>query len=304
VQVLLHFLSVVLVSEVWTNDDITAEVAGYKGEIIGNGKTIETITTKVYPVINGCNKLRLAYVYGLLSECYLQLENTKDLSPIPQPDHANANIRFAHYYKVVEQECKNVSFINNLNFKNIAGLRGLNFDCFSDEVYACIEESSLSALSKMIQAFVNIYGDSLPEGFMSWQDVYKHFILSSLSALETKATIDSSSKTPEYLQGFLSKLEQSYDSCRKYIRLLSKSDALTFMKQYLTVILPLHSSYEFIPDNSTWQECLILLLNFWMRLTDDMKEISLEENSGETISFNPQCLTSCYEIGDGGYHLP
>ncbi|WJX34291.1 hypothetical protein P8452_22417 [Trifolium repens] len=295
-EVLLHFLSVVLVSEVWTNDDITAEVAGYKGEITGNGKTIETITTKVYPVINGCNKLRLAYVYGLLSECYLQLENTKDLSPIPQPDHGNANIRFAHYYKVVEQECKNVSFINNLNFKNIAGLRGLNFDCFSDEVYACIEESSLSALSKMIQAFVNFYGNSLPEGFMSWQDVYKHFILSSLSALETKATIDSSSKTPEYLQGFLRKLEQSYDSCRKYIRLLSKSDALTFMKQYLTVILPLHSSYGFIPDNSTWQECLILLLNFWMRLTDDMKEISLEENSGETISFNPQCLTSCLKV--------
>ncbi|KAI5424107.1 hypothetical protein KIW84_030357 [Lathyrus oleraceus] len=51
-----------------------------------------------------CNKLRLAYVFGLLSECYLQLENTKDLSPIAQPDHTNGNIRFAHYYKVVEQE--------------------------------------------------------------------------------------------------------------------------------------------------------------------------------------------------------
>ncbi|KAI5409945.1 hypothetical protein KIW84_055416 [Lathyrus oleraceus] len=131
------------------------------------------------------------------SECHLQLENTKDLSPIAQPDHTNGNIRFAHYYKVVEQECKNVSFINNLNFKNIAGLRGLNFECFSDEVYACIEESSLSALPKMIQAFVDIYGHSLPEGFMSWQDVYKYYILSSLSALEAKATTDFSSRTPE-----------------------------------------------------------------------------------------------------------
>jgi hypothetical protein len=27
-----------------------------------------------------------------------------------------------------------------------------------------------------------------------------------------------------------------------------------------------------------------------------MKEISLEENSGETISFNPQCLTSCLKV--------
>lgn len=297
VQVLLHFLSAVLVSDVWTNDDITAEVAGYKGEIIGNGaKTIETISTIVYPAIDGCNKLRLAYVYGLLSECYLQLENTKDLSPIVQRDHANANLRFAHFYKVLQPECKNVSFINNLNFKNIAGLHGLNFECFSGEVYACIEESSLSALSKMVQAFVNIYGDSLPEGFMSWQDVYKYYILSSLRTLETKATTDSGNRTPEYLQGFISKLEQSYDSCRKYIRLLSQSDALGIMKQYLTVIVPLLSSYGFLPDNSTWQECLIVLLNFWMRLTDDMKEMSLEENSGETISFNPQCLMSCLKV--------
>ncbi|KAI5447880.1 hypothetical protein KIW84_015359 [Lathyrus oleraceus] len=215
------------------------------------------------------------------SECYLQLENTKDLSAIAQPDHTNGNIRFAHYYKVVEQECKNLSFINNLNFKNIAGLRGLNFECFSDEVYACIEESSLSALSKMIQAFVDIYGHSFPEGFMSWQDVYKYYILSSLSALESKSTTNFSSRTPECIQKNLSKLEQSYDSCRKYIRLLSQSVALTIMTQYLTVIVPLHSSYRFLPDNSIWQECLIVLLNFWMGLTDDMKEFSLEENSGD-----------------------
>ncbi|XP_061358182.1 MAG2-interacting protein 2 isoform X2 [Gastrolobium bilobum] len=296
-EVLLRYLSAVLVSDVWTNDDITADIAAYKGQIIGNSaKTIETISKIVYPAIDGCNKLRLAYVYGLLSECYLQLENTKDLSPIVQPDHANANLRFTHYYKVLEQECKNVSFINNLNFKNIAGLCGLNFDSFRDEVYACIEESSLSALSKMVQAFVNIYGDSLPEGFMSWQDVYKYYILSLLRALETKATTDSSIRTPEYLQGFISKLEQSYDLCRMHIKLLSQSDALGIMKQYFTVIMPLYSSYGFLPDNSTWQDCLIVLLNFWMRLTDDMKEIALEESSGETFSFNPQCLMSCLKV--------
>ena len=60
----------------------------------------------------------------------MQLENTKDLSPIAQPDHTNGNIRFAHYYKVVEQECKNVSFINNLNFKNIVELPSNNFGAY------------------------------------------------------------------------------------------------------------------------------------------------------------------------------
>ncbi|KAI5423643.1 hypothetical protein KIW84_030023 [Lathyrus oleraceus] len=149
------------------------------------------------PTHNGFEHVHVADLKPADFECYLQLENTKDLSPIAQPDHTNGNIRFAHYYKVVEQECKNVSFINNLNFKNIVGLRGLNFKCFSDEVYACIEESSLSALSKMIQAFVDMYGHSFPEGFMSWQDIYKYYILSLLSALEAKATIDFSSRTPK-----------------------------------------------------------------------------------------------------------
>ncbi|KAL5067265.1 hypothetical protein RYX36_018152, partial [Vicia faba] len=49
-------------------DEITAEFVGYKGERIGNGvKTIETISTKVYPTIKGYGKLRLSYVFGLLS---------------------------------------------------------------------------------------------------------------------------------------------------------------------------------------------------------------------------------------------
>ncbi|CAJ1974435.1 unnamed protein product [Sphenostylis stenocarpa] len=296
-EVLVRYLSAVLVSDTWSNDDITAEVAGYKGEIIGNSeKTIETISTIVYPAIDGCNKLRLAYVYGLLSECYLLLETTKDLSPIVQVDHVNANLSLAQYYKVIEQECKNVSFITNLNFKNIAGLHGLNFECFSDEVYACIEESSLSALSQMVQTLVSIYGDSLPDGFMSWQDIYKYYVLSLLKTLETKVTTDSSIRTPEYLQGFINKLEQSYDLCRVYIRLLSQSDALGIMKQYFTIIIPFYGSYGLLPDNSTWQECLIVLLNFWMRLTDDMEEIALEENSGQTSCFNPQCLMSCLKV--------
>ncbi|CAN7004318.1 unnamed protein product [Brassica oleracea var. botrytis] len=32
-------------------------------------------------------------------------------------------------------------------------------------------------------------------------------------------------------------------------------------------------SYVHIPDSSTWQECLILLIKFWTRLADEMQEI-------------------------------
>lgn len=294
---LLQYLSAVLVSDVWTNDDITAEISNYKGEIIVNGaETIKTITKVVYPAVDGCNKLRLAYIYNLLSECYMQLEKTEESIPSMLPDQANGNLRLSQYYKVLEQECRDISFISKLNFKNIAGLYSLNFECFSNEVYAHIDENSLSALAKMVETLTNLYNGSLPEDFMSWQDVYKYYTLNLLRALETRATIDFSTRTPEYLQGFLSKLEQSYDLCRAYIRLLKKSDALGIMKQYFTAILPLYSSFGNLPDNSASQDCLIILLNFWMRLTDEMKEIVLEENIGETMSFNLESLMNCLKV--------
>ncbi|XP_054797904.1 MAG2-interacting protein 2 isoform X2 [Prosopis cineraria] len=296
-EVLLQYLSVVLVSDVWMNDDITAEITNYKGEIIVTGaETIKTITMIVYPAVDGCNKLRLAYMYNLLSECYTQLDKTEESLQSIHHDQANGNIWLAHYYKVIEKECRNVSFIKNLNFKNIAGLHGLNFECFSNEVYAHIDNDSLSALAKMVEAFVNFFNDALPQDFMSWQDVYKYYILDMLRALETRATTDVGIRTPEYLQGFINKLEQTYDLCRMYIGLLSHSDALGIMKQYFAAILSLNSSYRNLPDDSAWQDCLIILLNFWMKLTEEMKEIVVEENTGVTMSFNPECLMSCLKV--------
>ncbi|KAI9110694.1 hypothetical protein K1719_018132, partial [Acacia pycnantha] len=293
-EVLLRYLSAVLVSDVWMNDDITAEITNYKAEIIGTGaETIKTITMIVYPAVDGCNKLRLAYLYNLLSECYMQLDKTEELLPSMHHDQANENLWLAHYFKVLEQECRNVSFIKNLNFKNIAGLRGLNFECFSREVYAHIDENSLSALAKMVEALVNFFNDALPQDLMSWQDVYKYYILNMLRALETRASTDFGIRTPEYLLGFISKLEQTYDLCRMHIRLLTQSDALGIMKQYFTAILSIYNSYGHLPEDSAWQDCLLILLNFWMKLTDEMKEIVLEENTGVTMSFNPECLMSC-----------
>ena len=297
-QVLLRWLSSVLVSEVWTNDDIMAEIAEFKGDLIAHAvETIKKISSIVYPAIDGCNKLRLAYVYSLLSDCYSQLEETKDSLPMIQTHEANiSSIGFAHFYKVIEQECRRVSFIKNLNFKNIAGLGGVNLECFSTEVYTHIEESSLEALAKMVQAIASIYTDPVPEGLISWQDVYKHHVLSLLTSLENSAMADFKIKSPENLQGFVNQLEQSYDFCRMYVKLLTPSDALDIMKRYYRVIIPVYGSYGSLPDDSTWQDCLIILLNFWIRLTDGMKDIESNESSGRNVMFNPECIMSCLRV--------
>lgn len=290
-QVLQHCLSSILVSEVWTNDDINVEISEVKEEILGHAlETIKTLSFIVYPAVDGRNKHRLAFIYGLLSDCYSQLEAAKESLPELHSVPAGAStLGLAHIYRVFEQECRRISFIKNLNFKNIADLGGLNLQGFSSEVYAHISDSSLEALAKMVQT-LSTYSESVPEGLISWRDVYKYYILSLLTNLESTARIDSKIKSPENFQGFINQLEQSYDCCRMYIRLLAPSDALDIMKRYFNVIIPLYGSYVSIPDNSTWQDCLILLMNFWIRLTEEMQEIGSREILVEDHRFNPECL--------------
>ncbi|PON72010.1 Sec39 domain containing protein [Parasponia andersonii] len=297
-KVLLQYLSSLLVSEVWTNDDITYEISGCRTEIIGYAiEVIHTISSIVYPAIDGCDKSRLALVFSLLSDCYLQLEETKKSLPMMHPDQANlSSFGFAHYYKLLEQECSRVSFLTNINFKNIAGLGGLNFECFNREINEHIDDSSLEVLAKMIENLSGIYTDSVPDGLISWRDVYKHYVLSLLKTLETKARADFVVKRPENLQGFVCQLEQSFEFCRKFIKLLAHSDALDIIRQYFTVIMPLCRSYGTPPDDSTWQDCLLILSNFWMRLTDEMKEITSHSNAEETLLFSPDCLIRCLNV--------
>lgn len=297
-EMLLRFLNSVLISEVWSEDDIIAEFSEVKGEMLACAvEAIKIISLIIYPAIDGSNKPRLAYIYSLLSDCYLKLEEIKQPLPVIHSEPVQAStIGLAHFYKVVEQECRRVSFIKNLNFKNIAVLGGLNIKCFKSEVLNHIDEHSLEALAKMVQNLVNMYTNPLPEGLISWQDVYKHHVLSLLMALEARAKIDDHIKNPENLQSLISELEQNYDSCRPYIRVLGHSDSLDIMKRYFTVIIPLKGYSEGLPDNSTWQDCLIVLLNFWIKLTDDMMETVSHETSREKLEFDPESLTKCLKV--------
>lgn len=296
-QVLIQYLSTLLVSEAWTNDDIIREISEFKGEIMGYAvETIKSLSLIVYPAINGCNKSRLAYIFGLLSDCYLQLEESKKSLPMIHPDQARlSNFGFSRFYKVIEQECRSVSFLKNLDFKNIAGLGGLSFECISHEIFTHIDESSLEALAKMVETLVGIYSDPVP-GLISWQDVYKHYVLRMLETLESKARNELVTKNPENVQSLICQLEQSFGICGKYIRLLAHSDALDIVKRYFTIIVPLYGYRDTLPDNSTWQDCLIILLNFWMRLADEMKAITSQESAGENLGFSPDCLVSCLKV--------
>ncbi|KAB2598829.1 hypothetical protein D8674_001749 [Pyrus ussuriensis x Pyrus communis] len=297
-QVFLCYLSSVLVSEVWTNDDITCEISEFKGEIVGYAvETIKAVSFIVYPAIDGCHKVRLAYVFGLLSGCYLQLEENRKKLPIIHPDQVHlSGFGLSRFYKLMEQECRRVSFIANLNFKNIAGLGGLNFKCLRHEVYMHVYDSSLEALAKMVETLASIYPNPVSEGLITWQDIYKHYILSLLATLETKAGTDSVAKSTENLQILVCRLEQSYECCRKYMRLLANLDSLNIMKRYFTIIIPFLGSYGTLPDNSAWQECLIIVLNFWIRLIEEMKEIASHEDVGENLRLNLDCLACCLKV--------
>ena len=295
---LLRFLNSVLISEVWSEDDITAEFSEVKGEMLACAvEAIKIISLIIYPAIDGTNKSRLAYIYSLLSDCYSKLEEIKQPLPVINSEPVQAStVGLAHFYKIIEQECRRVSFIQNLNFKNIAVLGGLNVKCFRSEVLNHIDEHSLEALAKMVQNLVSMYTHPTPEGLVSWQDVYKHYILSLLMDLENRAKTDNHIENLENLQSLISELEQTYDSCRPYIKVLAHSESLDIMKRYFTVIIPLKDYSEGLPDNSTWQDCLLMLLKFWIKLAEDMVETVSHETSREKHKFDPDSLTRCLKV--------
>ncbi|XVF10128.1 hypothetical protein REPUB_Repub07fG0156400 [Reevesia pubescens] len=297
-EVILRYLTSIIVSEIWTNDDIMAEISEIKGEILGYaGETIKTISLIVYPAVDGCDKQRLAYIYSLLSDCYKKLEESKEPLPIMLPDQPHAfALGLAHYYKVIEEECRRISFVKDLNFKNITGLGGLNLQCFSSEVYAHTDEFSLEALSKLVKTLVSIHSDPVPKGLISWQDVHKNYVLHLMTNFKDRVRTEFSTENPENFRNITCELEHIYDLCRMHIKLLEPSEALDLMKQYFTVIISASGTYGNIPDNSTWQECLIFLLNFWIRLTEEMQEFASSETSVEKNRFQPNCLMSCLKV--------
>ncbi|KAK1318871.1 hypothetical protein QJS10_CPB04g01968 [Acorus calamus] len=67
IEVLMQFLGCALVSELWANDDILAEILDYKGNILACASgVINMIFTNVYPAVGGNNKHRLSFIYGSL----------------------------------------------------------------------------------------------------------------------------------------------------------------------------------------------------------------------------------------------
>ncbi|KAK6936644.1 Sec39 domain [Dillenia turbinata] len=297
-QVLLQYLSAVLVSEVWTEADIAAEITEFLPEIYAcAAEAIKAISFIVYPAIDGHNKLRLSYIFGLLSAIYLHLEQTKEALLVTNSDQVVGPAHgLAHFYKVVEQECRRVSFIKDLNFKNIVGINGLNYEFFNGEVCHHIDEQNLKELAKMVKTLTSIHPDPLPEGLITWQDVYKYYVLSLLKNMESRFDLNAENGNPDKILALVSELEETYGSCRMHIRLVAHSDALDIVKRFFVVIVHVTSSFGDLPNHTTWQNCLVLLLSFWIKVTEDMQELANDFTSAKKVEFNPEFLMTCLKV--------
>ncbi|PIA34738.1 hypothetical protein AQUCO_03700186v1, partial [Aquilegia coerulea] len=293
-KVLLQYFSSALVSEVWADDDIIAEISGNKDELLAcAAEAISTIASDVYPAIDGCNKQRLAYIYSILADCYAQLKEIGMGSLVMNSDlELKCALELPEFYRALDQECRRVSFIKSLNFKNIAGLGGLKIESFNDEVYNHTDEFSVEALAEMVKTLISIYGEPGAEGFISWQSVYKHYILKSLTSLVSR-TGDS-----DKFGGFISELEQNYDCIRIYIRSISQQDVLDIMKHYCKSSLPNNVISERLQEQSSWFDCIVSLLKFWTKLTEDavQKAVYCDSPEEKLINFNLENLSKCLKV--------
>ncbi|KZV17213.1 hypothetical protein F511_04014 [Dorcoceras hygrometricum] len=293
-KLLLYYLATILVSEVWSVDDIMEEVSHFREEIVASaGEAIKVITISVYPALDGRDKQRLAFIYGLLSDCYLQLQEAQELHSAIEQNQPSA-LGLARFCKIVEQECSRVSFIKDLNFKNIAGLQGLNLGCLNNEVCAQIDDNNIEVLATMVQNLTHIYGDTAPEGLLSWKYVYVHYISSSLATLEAMAEKEAHFQTSEDLLIFINEIELTYDTCRKHIRFVEHPGVLGIVKRFFTAIFPANKNLLNLPLYSTGKECLVKLINFWLRLMKDVEKLAPLDISGQI--FCSKCSVMCLEV--------
>ncbi|TVU51498.1 hypothetical protein EJB05_02930 [Eragrostis curvula] len=284
-EVLLRFLGGSLVSECWDNSDILSEIAEFRDDIVKSAKgVIDMICSDVYPEINGHNKQRLSYIYGILSACHSYLKRTGEIE-LRYPEHVHTHkLEPFQYYKVLEEECKKVSFIDGLNFKNIAGLDNLNFEHFNEEVCKNIHASTVSTLADMVQALVTMYVDVLAKGLISRQGVYKHYVLGLLASLEGRNEARSNCTDYEKLQAVLCEIESNYDSCREYIQALPATDISYIVGRYCTLSFPWNLARSH-PQEPSWKKPLTTLVTFWAKLVDDIPRESTDGSSYESTDY-------------------
>ena len=291
---LLHFLACSLVSEYWDNNDILNEISEFREDIVRSAKgVIDMIYSDVYPEIDGYNKQRLSYIYGILSACHSYLKRTGEIE-LRYPEHVHTHkLEPFQYYKVLEEECKKVSFIDGLNYKNIAGLDNLNFEHFNEEVCKNIRASTITALADMVQDLVSMYVDVLAKGLISRQGVYKHYVLGLLASLEGRSEARSNCTDSEKLQAVLCEIELNYDSCREYIQALPATDISYIVGRYCTLCFPSNLARSH-PQEPSWKKPLATLLTFWSKLVDDIPGESIDASSYEMTDYlNSNRLSLC-----------
>ncbi|KAK9048634.1 hypothetical protein SSX86_032400, partial [Deinandra increscens subsp. villosa] len=195
----------------------------------------------------------------------------------------------------MEQECSKLAFIEDLNFKNIAGLFGPNLVCVTDEVYTHVNDISVEPLAEMMKSLTRIYKDQVPEGLVPWQYVYGYYVSSSLTSLENNAKSYVHFQDPETLRLFINELESTYDRCKKYIELIAYPGAsvMGIMKKFFKITPSVNDDFGNFSLDPNWKNDLLMLIHFWLRLIDDLQKfVSSDDLDGK---FSPGCVTVCLE---------
>lgn len=290
-KVLVQYFHSILVSEVWAAEDIRSEISKFKDEVLAcSAEVIETLSFSVYPAIDGHDKLRLTIVNGLLANCYNQLEDTKDIPAFPL-DTTKLVVGVAQFYEIIGKECHRVSFIKSLNFKNIAGLDGLNFKLLKDEIFANVNEHSIEALATMVDNLHRIYENYISETIVSSQEIYRHYVTSLFNSFEANAVAGADFENPENINNVISGLEQVYDVSKKYLKAIAYPDVLDFVKRFFTVIISFNECLNCLSTDSTCRDSLVVLAYFWLRVIEDVCELSARESSKGKR--NCECLICC-----------
>lgn len=73
----MRYVSSLLVSQLWTNEEIEAEISEHCNELLENGgELLKVLSSTVYTALDASNKERLGFLYAILPAHHMRIKES------------------------------------------------------------------------------------------------------------------------------------------------------------------------------------------------------------------------------------
>lgn len=267
VQVLMKHMETLFLSEMATEDEIEACLQQHAHVLLEHPQAVlVSLVSTVYPALDGTNKKRLHFFYQFIADCSSSLDKkSAEMGIVSTP--AAQWVKYygqerSAYWRTLAAECVQLAdSAEGLDFKQIAGLEGLNDSLAMEQIVQHANGANVSQLAAMIDSLQKFAEDSY---FPSLEDVYMAFIRKVLSGTSVQEFVEVRTSDKELDEMY--SLRERYAACCKYLDDLSVSNVLEVVESMLSASFSMGKN---IVEEEVRLDVLQSLLSLWIQVFRD-----------------------------------